>query len=352
MTVHPYRGLPSYQFWSSAVSAVPQHEIDPVVESTLHLGPDDSVATMGSCFAQHVSRYLERSGGTYFVPESAPEGLDADCARRRQYGVFSARYGNVYTVRQAVQLFDRAFGRFEPDDETWIRDGALVDPFRPQIEPDGFADVDRLRTDRARHLAAVERVFRETDVLVFTLGLTEGWMRLSDGAVLPLAPGVAGGSFDPDRYQFVNFRCAEVIDDLLAFGERFHSVNPEGRLLLTVSPVPLVATYERRHVLVSTTYSKSVLRVAASEAVEKLPFAHYFPSYEIITGPGQADRYFADDLREVSEEGVAHVMRVFARHYLESSTALVDRDASVGAAAEFRWVNDVVCEEIEIERSL
>ena len=71
--------------------------------------------------------------------------------------------------------------------------GRYVDPFRPQIEPDGFDSPQAVREDRARHLAAVRRMFAELDYFVFTFGLTETWLHKPDGAALPLAPGVAGG---------------------------------------------------------------------------------------------------------------------------------------------------------------
>jgi hypothetical protein len=349
---HPYSGLPSHQFWSSAVAGVAPHELDPVIDSPLRLSPSDKVATMGSCFAQHVSRHLERSGMTYFVAERPRAGIGAARASERGFGTFSARYGNVYTVRQAVQLFDRAFGAFEPQEPPWRRaDGVLVDPFRPRIEPDGFADDDALAADRARHFAATRRVFSESQVLVFTLGLTEGWTSTVDGAVFPLAPGVAGGTFDPSTHAFVNFRCHAVVDDLAALAERFHGVNPEGHLLLTVSPVPLIATYEPRHVLVSTTYSKAVLRVAAGEVAAQHDFVHYFPSYEIITAPGESERYYADDLREVTDEGVAHVMRVFARHFTEASDNAEMPTLRRLAAAEHEFVDEVVCDEEVIEQA-
>ena len=95
--------------------------------------------------------------------------------------------------------------------------------------------------------------------------------------------------------------------------------NAKARFVLTVSPVPLVATAEPRSVLVSTTYSKSVLRVAAEELASQAPWIAYFPSYEIITGPHTKDRYFADDLRSVTEEGVNRVMELFFQHYVEVS---------------------------------
>jgi hypothetical protein len=93
------------------------------------------------------------------------------------------------------------------------------------------------------------------------------------------------------------------------------SKNPKARFILTVSPVPLIATAEDRSVLVSTTYSKSVLRTACEEVAADYADVAYFPSYEVITGTYNRGRYFASDLRSVTEEGVAHVMRLFMRHY-------------------------------------
>ena len=116
------------------------------------------------------------------------------------------------------------------------------------------------------------------------------------------------------RYEFVNFRARDVTLDLLKFARRLGDVNPSAKIILTVSPVPLVATYENRHVLVSTTYSKSALRVAAEEVASKLENVWYFPSYEIITGNFNRGAYFEKDLRSVTPEGVDHVMRLFFEH--------------------------------------
>ena len=109
-------------------------------------------------------------------------------------------------------------------------------------------------------------------------------MAKSDGAVFPVAPGVVTSSLDSGAIKSVNFTVSEIIADLDAFIVKLRGVNPDVRLLFTVSPVPLVATYENRHVLVSTTYSKSAIRAALDEVVRKYDFADYFPSYEIVTG--------------------------------------------------------------------
>jgi hypothetical protein len=330
----PYRGLPSHHFWDSAVARPPASDLDPVVEPRFTLTTADKVATAGSCFAQHIARALTTSGFNYYVAEPSDDNA------------FSARYGNIYTARQLVQLFDRAYGRFIPHDRCWLRpDGRLVDPFRPQINAAGFETAVDVDQSRERHLAAVRRMFEELDVFVFTLGLTEAWRSRVDGAVYPVAPGVVAGEFDAHRHEFVNFSAPDVTRDLQAFVDRLLRVNPRARMILTVSPVPLKATYEPRHVLVATTYSKSVLRVAAEEMRGRHPMCEYFPSFEIITGAHARGAYFDDDLRTVRPAGVAHVMRVFLSHYAPERPVVPDE-----LAAQNARLCAVLCDEEAISR--
>lgn len=350
---HPYRHIPDSANWRRSVAGKGPG-IDPLAGDFLSLSREDKVATAGSCFAQNIARYLKRSGFNFFVTETAHPIIPADAAERHGYGLYSARYGNIYTARQLLQLFDRAYGGFTPAEDIWTApDGIrLVDPFRPTIEPGGYASEAELRADRAHHLAKVREMFETLDVFVFTLGLTEGWESRIDGAVFPLCPGVSGGSFDPAAHAFHNFRVAEVTADLAAFIGRLHGVNARARIILTVSPVPLAATASGHHVLAATTYSKSVLRAAAQEIAEDHDGVFYFPAYEIITGAPAAARYYAPDMRNVTEEGVAQVMSVFMRHAagIEApapvAAAAPTTDATIEAARQ--WV-EVMCDEAMLD---
>lgn len=178
-------------------------------------------------------------------------------------------------------------------------------------------------------------------------------MSRSDGAAFPLCPGVEGGEFDPDRYRFVNLGVSDVLADLRDVRERLHRLNPNAQIVLTVSPVPLMATAQPgQHVLSATTYSKSVLRVAAEEMRLAHDDVHYFPSFEIITGAYTRGAYFADDLRNVTEEGVSHVMKLFLRHaagtVMPSAALLTTKPRSAPAAAQI--ITEVECDEIALDR--
>ena len=318
---HPYQNLPPDQYWSSGVSEQAPGLLFPTRPALRKLLVTDRIATMGSCFAQHIGKALQCSGFNFYEAEPPPAWMAADYAQTLQYGVYSARYGNVYTPRQAVQLLTRAFGQFTPIEQCWSANdasGGWVDPFRPTVQAGGFRSEAALHEDRTTHLAAVRKLFTTADWLVLTLGLTEAWQDTRDGAIYPLAPGVAGGPFDAGKHAFINFTADACIADLRLFQKLVQVVNPKARIILTVSPVALAATFEPRHVLTATTYSKAVLRVAAETLAQEAENVSYFPAYEIINSPLSGNRYLADDMRQVNDLGVAHVMRAFFATYLSA----------------------------------
>ncbi|MEJ0046377.1 MAG: GSCFA domain-containing protein [Rhodospirillales bacterium] len=345
MTIHPYRGLPAHQFWSTGIAPVAAADLDPVVSVPFVFSPSDPVAAAGSCFAQHIARHLKASGYNFLQAEPPLSPTEP---------VFSARYGNIYTVRQLRQLLAGAYGLHRPATRVWRRpDGRFIDPLRPQLFPEGFATADDVIAARRDHLQAVRGMFEQCVVFVFTLGLTESWLA-PDGTALPVPPGALGIEPPGGEPHFHNFSVAEMRQDMEQFLTDFRDINPAARVILTVSPVPLVATYEQRHVLVSNTYSKAALRVVAEETAHAHDTVAYFPSYEIITAPQVRGAYFEADLRNVGEAGVSHVMRVFSAHMMSadagaaapppppSGEAVVP---SAEARARYAALAEVLCDE-------
>jgi GSCFA family len=324
MSDHPYRSQPDRAFWARSV-ATDFSAADVYTGPTPLLTREDVIISAGSCFASNLVPYLEAEGFTYLRTETP------DPNENLGYSNFSAAYGNIYTARQFLQLVERALGLFTPDEDRWHVDGAVIDPFRPGLRQPASSD-DEFDARTAQHLAAVRRAIAEATVLVFTLGLTEAWRSRSDGAVYPACPGTVSGEFSPDRHEFHNFTAQEITDDLLAVHERLRAVNPELRVLLTVSPVPLVATATDGHVLEATMYSKSVLRTAAGEATQRGIGISYFPAYEIVCGPQAPFDYFEADRRNVSTKAVEAVMGALLAHCDGGSThSSVASDADSGA---------------------
>jgi hypothetical protein len=164
---------------------------------------------------------------------------------------------------------------------------------------------------------------------------------------------VEGGVFDPERHGFRNQDVAEVVGDMAQFIEELARINAKAEIVLTVSPVPLVASADPgAHALSATTYSKSVLRVAAETLRRRYPHVHYFPAYEIIVGAFNRGRYFADDLRSVTEDGVAHVMRLFLQHAARRTGTLPLPSGAAtedGFLARGQALVDLGCDELALD---
>jgi hypothetical protein len=354
----PYYTLPASSFWRQAVAERGVQDLDPHLAPTLRFTPATRIGSAGSCFAQHISRALQSRGYNYFVTERAPGFLTPEQEERYSFGVFSARYGNIYTTLQLLQLIRRAFGDFVPADQFWTdNNGRVFDLLRPRIAPRGFVSMTEAVADTSQHLKAVRKLIETTDVFIFTLGLTECWVSQADNTAYPTCPGCgSAGEYDPSRYEFRNLSVAETAGYLSEAIDLMSTANPKIQIILTVSPVPLAATMEPRHVLQATTYSKSVLRVAAEEMVRRYANVHYFASYEIITGAKGAGLYIGEDGRTITPHGVARAMDVFFAHFIDESSDQTAEVTNLAAApkvappasAEPR----IVCDEDDFYRAL
>jgi hypothetical protein len=350
----PYKNISDKARWNNFNSL---KGLGAIGKSPFKIGRNDLVATAGSCFAQNISRNLKANGFNYYVVEAGYPGASASLREKYGYGVFSARYGNIYSPLQLLQLLRRSLGELTPRESPWRSGNHWRDPLRPFIQPDGFESTLELEYDRRRHLDLVRHMFETLDVFVFTLGLTEAWVTKADGVALPVCPGCGAGVHSDEHYAFVNFRYPDVVAQVDAFISTLRSINGKSKIILTVSPVPLIATYSDSHVLSAVGYSKAVLRAAAEDCARSHDGVVYFPSYEIVTNPYEDLHHFAADSRSVTKEGVGRVMKVFFAEMCADAETInidsgdrrspnIDRTTSPTAQADAMTdAFDVICDE-------
>ena len=213
----PYTGLPSRAFWKTGVSEQNPLTIKNLYRRKFEIGFEEKIVTAGSCFAQHIANKFTAHGYHVVNAEPPPEGLDVETAKRFGYGIYSARYGNIYTARQLLQLTGESLGLLKPQNSVWEKDGRFFDALRPSVEPEGLDSSEEVSLHRQRHLTAVRRMLLGMNLFVFTFGLTEAWVDKRDGTVFPTAPGTIAGTFDSNFFEFKNFTFTEVMNDFLRF---------------------------------------------------------------------------------------------------------------------------------------
>ncbi len=354
--ISPYDDLPDTAFWRSAVGGRAPLDPGQLYTPRFPVRRKAAIVTAGSCFAQHIGRTLRGAGCNVIDTEPAPIGLPDDVQAKFGYGLYSARYGNIYTARQLVQLFDEAKGEFTPALPIWQKNGRFYDAFRPNVEPEGFESEDLVREHRAEHLSAVLKAFASADVFVFTFGLTEAWIHRKTGTVYPTAPGTIAGDYDPALFEFKNYSFHDVLSDFKTFRRKLIALKGGPvRFVVTVSPVPLTATASGMHVEVATAYSKAVLRAVCGQLCEMFPNVDYFPSYEVITSTNARGQYFEANKRSVSKQGVDTAMSLFLRAhgFTNGATELTSDVQSPGASLSSQSDEEdgLICEEALIEAS-
>lgn len=322
--LHPYKQFPPRQFWQSTVASRPWAEVLADERGKFTIGPGQAVASAGSCFAQRISRLIVDAGLDYRYFEAAHPLLTPASALEHGYGLYSCRYGNIYTPRQLLQLAREALGRRPPIDAYAQRlDGRWVDLMRPQIDQAGFESRDEAVADRAHHLRCVATMLARCDVFIYTLGLTETWFDAAADVVYGSHPAVTTQRPHPTPLVPRHLDYIECYNDLVEFFNLVGSVNARVRYILTVSPVALAATHRDRHVLVASSESKAVLRAVAGRFAELMPQVDYFPAFEIFNLAPSFGQFLSADLRDVSPRGVQVAMANFRRMFIDAPAAAV-----------------------------
>ncbi|HPY39830.1 MAG TPA: GSCFA domain-containing protein [Thiolinea sp.] len=358
MSINPYTSLPDSAFWKTAVVGKAPQEIKGLWRPKFEITKDQLIATAGSCFAQHIGRALKSRGYNWHDSEPAPSlmRMNKEKCDLFNYGVFTFRTGNIYTVALLKQWIDWSLGKTTPPEEIWQSpDQRYYDLFRPNIEPNGFKSAEEALSSRHSTLQAIKRSLQKTDLFIFTLGLTEAWINQQAGYVYPICPGTLAGNFDPKQYQFKNFNFLETYTTLTEVLDTLKTINPQMRFLLTVSPVPLTATASGEHVVTATIHSKSILRAVAGELKINRPDTDYFPSYEIISAFPFKGVFYAENKRNVLPQGVNFVMNSFFNCQERTfgaqpeATTVAKPTEEVAPVMPVQPASDEVCEDALLE---
>jgi hypothetical protein len=280
------------------------------------IAPGTRVFTMGSCFAVEIRRRLKELGYTVY-PDYGSLAFDP---ARQKVGSLPARenlnHYHSFAIRQEIE---KAFGLWRQDDDDYWRignspideplfDGPVCqDPYRRLVFGRTPADLHEVTAG----LDAVIRAGLEAaDVYILTLGLIEVWRNKRSGLISCMNPGYGGGG-GVEETEFANSGFAENYDNMRRAIELLFEHYPERRVILTVSPVPLGATFTDADVFVANMESKSTLRAVAGQLAAEFDRVDYFPSYEIC----QMGNPFSPDGRHVRPEVVAMIVATFLRMF-------------------------------------
>lgn len=282
------------------------------------IGDHDAIFTMGSCFALEVRAAFERAGRQVFP---AYTSVDFD-SQTQVFDKIPERsltpHYDTFVIRQE---FEAAFGLWpERDEGIWsVRNSAVnqilgqdevfQDPYRKMT----YAKSRALLSDLSAKITDVMRQgIEKSSLIVITLGLTEVWQHKATLKYLCRPPGTGyGGGLGLAKFRQSTF--IENYSNVTATLDLLFANHPEKNVVLTVSPVPLAATYSKTDVATANMESKSILRAVAGQVCREYQNVHYFPSYEmanVMPWP-----VFQEDHRHILPEFADRVTGAFQQLY-------------------------------------
>ncbi len=284
------------------------------------------VTSFGSCFAEHISRFLRDHGYTTGLSLVNKE-LHADFANSHVVR-FGEGIVNTFALRQQ---FEWAYGETRFTEDLWHGSDGEIAAYDEHVR------------------RSTRDLFERTDVFILTLGLSEVWYSRETGDVFWRA--IPRDQFDPGRHGFRVSDCNENAENLERILALIHEHRPRARVILTLSPVPLVATFRPVSCLTANSVSKSILRAAIDTVVRRHegdPRLLYWPSFEMVKEVFR-DPY-EEDNRHIRPEVVAQIMALFARYYLTEcygpEELAARRAAEIDSLAAIEGVGRALAEEL------
>lgn len=258
-------------------AAVKSYVIGPSEPSHRFLAPAARGFTMGSCFAGRIARELNRAGQpTFFMPLAE---------------TINTTHANLELLR-------------------WL--AGEDDSYRAYFENE--FTIRRVRREDAWSALGA------ADFIIYTLGVAPAFFHRETGRFRP------HDTEDFRQFEFLRDHVyrTTTLDENLANLRSIHAllrkVRPDAKLVLTVSPVPLSATFEMESAIVADCVSKSTLRAAAHEFMRDAgPDVTYWPSFEIVRWlSGHIGRVFGTEdgsNHHVSDALVAMIVELFIERF-------------------------------------
>jgi len=243
------------------------------------------VLTVGSCFADSIGERL----------------------RLNKVNTLANPFGTVFQPLALAQLLRAAAGEAQDWQQHVVEARGRWQSYDFHSTIGAESPVELLQTIQET-VRRVGDFVRTADAVVLTLGTAWAYRLRETGELVSNLHKLPAGLFDKEL-----LTADEIVNALAEVHALLRRLNPDIRIVLTVSPV--------RHIkdtLPLNAVSKSVLRVACHYLSELLPNVSYFPAYELLTDDLRDYRFYAADMLHPSEVAEDYIWERFARAYFDA----------------------------------
>ncbi|SHG26786.1 GSCFA domain-containing protein [Dysgonomonas macrotermitis] len=279
-----------------------------IPRSPLDIGYQTKLILFGSCFAENI--------GKNFVDNKFPVNLNP----------FGVLY-NPASISQAIRLLldEKVF----TETDIFKHEGV----YRSFLHHSEFCETDKQRfldvINSGRKKTSSD--IRTADILLITFGTSYVYRLKESGNIVANCHKVPASEFDHFRLSV-----SDIVRDWKSLIDRLQVVNPDLKILFTVSPIRHWKDGAHNNQL-----SKSVLLLAIDELQQMYPSVFYFPSYEIVLDELRDYRFYADDMIHPNDMAIRYIWSIFADTFFDDTTKqIIKQWQSLHKAIEHRPFNE------------
>lgn len=245
---------------------------------------NDTIVSLGSCFAQNMATRLEQQ-------------LYTTCVN--PFGVLY----NPFSIRNSLALL---INNYEFGTQDIFEHKGIWNSFQHHSSFSGL-DPKVVLNHINYELNEARQHLQNAKVLVLTFGTAWVYELKKTNKVVSNCHRVPASKFRRRR-----LTVTEIVEDLRKLLQYLQEKLPHLKIILTVSPI--------RHLkdgMIENQISKSTLLLAVHQLVAELNHTYYFPAYEVMQDDLRDYRFYDADLVHPSPVALDYIWQLFETHCLE-----------------------------------
>jgi hypothetical protein len=247
---------------------------------------NDSILAFGSCFAEHIGRFLS---ALHFTIDINPFGI-------------------LYNPASISQSINRILEQKTFTKEELIERNGLWHSFAHHGQFSTGDSEKTLQLINSRLIAASERI-KTCNHLLVTFGTA--WIyTLRETDII----AANCHKFPEKTFSRKRLTVEDIYIDWISLIKRLEEINPAINILFTVSPIRHWRDGAHENQL-----SKSTLLLAIDQ-LQKTTKVSYFPAYELMMDELRDYRFYAPDMLHPSETAVEYIWERFSSVYFDTET--------------------------------
>lgn len=263
----------------------------PIKDSLYRLSHKNNILNIGSCFSENIGERL----------------------KERKFPIHINPFGILFNPISIANSLSKVIDNQLFTENNIFEHNTLWHSFQHHGK---FSNIDKLTCLNGINtsIKTANNHIQDLQYLILTFGTANVFVHKSTNEIVANCHKIPNNQFERRRLSV-----QEIVTSLSPQIQRLKIINPQLKVILTVSPV--------RHIrdgLVENQRSKAVLLLAIDNLIKSFDFVEYFPAYELLMDDLRDYRFYEKDMIHPSKIAIDYIWEAFANTYFEEKTKQIN----------------------------